>query len=456
MPAVDSQTAGFGHLALIKFRLEKSTLTEADDEFGGLPTFRFDGWASLQVPDGEDEVIEVGFFDAKLPQFLANPVMRWMHGRGDVCGKWLDVKPVPGTGYAAAGVAIDFGGEEDRRRINMLRTGAVGSLSVGFNADFTPDFGYKHAETGRWHWTQNGELLEISPCDIPCCPGAAIELAKSRGLTIIGKGPEAPSAAMPDPEHASKPSLVVPAMNAKFVEPDAEKGTDASTSFAANMAEERVQMQVWDIMDGLWCSLVDTLRAILSAEGDKVPLITQLGADFSAEVVRRLALPDAPPPLASDVLSRAIDELTEHRKTTEKPTEEERVLSDIHRLKGAAEAIRNFSRHATAEGGAPSALVAEATVSPITALAETCAKAGRVLSEANRQQLLAAIAALQAVLDAAASNAPAEEEGCDGDDEANKPKSADCGCCTPDPLGTVHIALPESIDPTTTVLVGGM
>lgn len=446
MPAVDTKTAGFGHLAVVKFTTEKSAYKESNPEYGGLPTFEFSGWASLEVPDGDDEVIEVGFFDAKLDGFRQNPVMRWMHTPGDVCGRWADIRPVPGQGYAAAGVAIDFGGEEDKRRLNMLRTGSVGSLSVGFNAYRTPEYGYWNDETKRWHWTQNGELMEISPCDIPCCPGAAIQLAKSRGFTVVAEEPMQATIA-PDPDSASKPSLVVPEQQNQQEEPEATK-SDESTSFAANVAQEEVERDVWDVIDGLWSPLVDTLRAILETDGDKTALIQAMGSEFAAEVIRRLALPGAAPTLASDVLSRAIDELTEHRKAAAKPTEEERVLSDIHRLKGAAEAIRNFARHATAEGGAPSALVADATVSPITALAEVCVKVGRVLSEATRQQLLAAIATLQSVIDAADGIKPSEEDGCSGtDDDDDKPKSADCGHCEEPPGAQRVRVLLRAIEP---------
>ena len=103
-------TSAFGHIKVFPFTLEKSAYLEADPDECGLPTFRFSGWASLAVPDSDGEVVDVGFFDARLSEFLANPVMRWMHGHGDVQGRYLDIKPVPGKGYWSEAIAIDFSG----------------------------------------------------------------------------------------------------------------------------------------------------------------------------------------------------------------------------------------------------------------------------------------------------------------------------------------------------------
>ena len=95
-------------------------------------------------------------------------------------------------------------------------------------------------------------------------------------------------------------------------------------------------------------------------------------------------------------------------------------------------ALRNFCRHATREGGAPSALVVDAAASPIADLAEVVSKAGRVLSEENLRRLLAAIATLQEVVDAAKPPEPAETDACGTDDEPEKTHDEGCQCCGTD------------------------
>lgn len=293
--------AEFGHLKVLPFRVDKG----ADTTYEGCPAWEFSGWASLAVEDCEREVVEVGFFDAHLAKFLANPVMRWMHARGDVCGRWLDVKPVQGRGYAARGVAIDFGGEADKRRLNMLKTGAVNSLSVGFDAYYNDEYGRKDPGTGVWHWTQNGLLLEISPCDIPACPGASIELAKSLGMS-------------------TRPQLVVPYL--------AERAKSSSESFADNVSDANAEHAVWELLDGIWEALWETLEGILSADGDRSELLDALGSDLAAELKRRLDIA-GPGPLpegaAEQFLSRAIAELRAKRAAKGATTFGDLPLADV-------------------------------------------------------------------------------------------------------------------------------
>ena len=286
--ATDAAFSRFGHVKVLPFTADKSAYLNANPDFAGCPTFRFSGWASLAVPDADGEIIEVGFFDAHLASFLANPVMRWMHGWGDVQGRWLSVKPVADRGYWAEGVAIDFGREEDRARLNMLRTGAVGSMSVGFDGKYTPEFGFFDDAAKLWRWTTNGHLHEISPCDIPACPGASIQLAKSLGIPLVGK-----------PQFAVKVAL--PA--------GTTPPTSDGTSFAANLAAEMVEEQVYELLDGLWSALYETLEAILASPGDRAPLIAQLGMDLSAELARRIPAGEVPAEYPATMMARALAEL---------------------------------------------------------------------------------------------------------------------------------------------------
>lgn len=295
--ATDATLARFGHVKVLPFTVDKAAYLDADPDFAGCPTFRFSGWASLAVPDSDEEIIEVGFFDAHLAEFLANPVMRWMHHWGDVVGRWTGLRPVPDKGYWAEGVAIDFGREEDRARLNMLRTGAVSSMSVGFDGRYTPEFGFFDDAAKLWHWAVNGRLLEISPCDIPACPGASIQLAKRLGVPLV----ERPKS------FAVKVAVVDGA--------PAPKGN--STSFAANVSEAMAEEQVYEIMDGLWGALYETLEAILAFSGDRGPLIAQLGTDLAAELARRIPAGAVPAEYPATMMARALAEL-EARKAVAK------------------------------------------------------------------------------------------------------------------------------------------
>ena len=380
----------FGHVKVLPFTVEKAAYLEADPDFAGCPTFRFSGWASLAVPDSDGEIVDVGFFDARLPEFLANPVMRWMHGHGDVAGKYLSIQPVEGRGYWADAVAIDFGRPEDKARLNMLRTGAVSSMSVGFDGSYTPEYGYYDEQAKLWHWTQNGRLLEISPCDIPACPGASIQLAKALGMV-----------------QEAKPEFT------------ATKGD--STSLLANIAEEGAEEAAYQALYDLWEALVKTLEAIIATPGDKVPLFAQFGADLGAELTRRFAADTSASSPAASIMAWA----KQAQETSPDATEEERVLSYLTRLSGAAEALRNFTRHASKEGGTPSAILAETAAIPIADLVEIVVKAGATLSAASLASVDAAITALCALREAATGQrlpaAEAETAACDPDEE--KPKS---------------------------------
>lgn len=415
-------TSAFGHIKVFPFTVEKSAFLEADPAECDLPTFRFSGWASLAVPDCDGEVVDVGFFDARLSEFLANPVMRWMHGHGDVQGRYLDIKAVPGKGYWSEAIAIDFSGgvagTEDFRRLNMLRTGAVASQSVGFDGRYTPEFGYFDEPTKLWHWTQNGHLMEISPCDLPACPGASITLAKSRGIVL-----------------AEKPkTFVVPELP---VAPEPVAAKSDSTSLLANLAEEELEQEARDILWDVWDALAKTLENILAYPGDKAPLFVQLGVDLGEELTRRVVGEAAEGEAVEAHTVAPLASLQEWAKqaqqTNPDATEEERILSYLSRLSGAATSLRNFTRHASKEGGVPSPLVVEAAASPLADLVEIVAKAGAVLSTASLASVDAAIVALCTLREAATGQRlPAVEADAAADPEP-KTHEPGCACCAQTP-----------------------
>lgn len=160
---------------------------KAEDNPTGRRRVKLSGFASRPEIDSDNEVIELGFFDRFLPDFLANPVMLWQHKRGDEQGLWTSVEPVPGEGYKVEGYMVDLGTPEDARRCAMAEEGIIRSLSVGFNAHYTPEYGYQNEETGAWHWTQNGRLMEISPVTFPACANARFAVAKAAGFELTDK-----------------------------------------------------------------------------------------------------------------------------------------------------------------------------------------------------------------------------------------------------------------------------
>jgi len=173
----------FDHIKVLPLIMEKAEAVP--DESGGRKRLRISGWASTETPDRSGEVIEVGFFDDSLPEFMKTASMPWMHDVSDPQGKWDAVTPVPGKGYHVSGEVIDLGADVDTRRMAMVEEGLVASLSVGFNASYTPEYGYMDDETKTWHWTHGGKLMEVSLCTIPCNPDTSFQVAKMLGMPLL-------------------------------------------------------------------------------------------------------------------------------------------------------------------------------------------------------------------------------------------------------------------------------
>lgn len=284
----------FQRLKTLPFQLEKA---EGSVTASGRKKLTIAGFGSTETEDRDGEFIHVGFFDKSLPAFMANPVMPWNHQHGDVQGRWLSVEPREGEGYFFTGELKHYGTDLDERRLAQVEEGDVDKLSVGFDGDYTDNWGDRD-KADKFHWRQNGELIECSPCTIPSNRESGFSVvAKAMGL-LIEPPPEWPAAEL---------------------------------------------------------------------------------------------------------------------------TEDERCLSDIERLRGAAEAVRNITKHWASEGGAPSTRVLDAIGSPILTLCEV-AKAGEVLSAANLADILRAQEALASVSGrheaARARREPLEEvQPEDGDDD---------------------------------------
>jgi len=266
----DLRQAPFARLA-VNFACNLKA-TRGPDTPAGRRTLQVEGWASTEQVDRSQEVIHTSFFRDSLETFKANPQLWWQHWQP--MGLWDEVELREGQGLYVRGRMIAVS-EAEEPCMALVEEGIVRSMSVGFNLSKPrPECGY--AEDGVWHWTEGGDLMEVSLVSIPCNPGATMQVAKSLHLSL--------------PQEAEE-------------------------EFA-------------DIED----------------------------------------------------------------------PEERRVRSELKRLAGATEALRNFARHLTKDGGAPSAEVIAAALSPISDAVEI-AKAGRVLSDRNREAVLAARDALNEVIE---------------------------------------------------------
>lgn len=314
--------------------------------------------------------------------------------------------------------------------VTMLEFGIPQSQSIGFGPlpqagrsawDYSQS-GEIDPDTKAWVWGGKSgdldfDLLELSSCTLGANLDADNRLAKSLGFAY-------------DPPWAkteagvAHPTLLVPDLGTPPAVPAPETAAEAksgdSLSFAANVAEEAAERDAWQIIDGIWSALVDTIEAILASDADKAPLCDQLGTELAAELKRRLALPE--PPESSgpwSITERAIHELS-HRKasgTDKEASEEARFLADLEAAAGRWEACRNITRHWSKGGRVPSPEVLDRVLSSMGLPLELL-KAGRVLSASNREAVTRARDACDEVLSrddesraSAAANTEAAEEG---------------------------------------------
>ena len=358
-------SVGFNHVKVMPFVVKDAVPVQAEGERRRL---RISGWASTEEADRTDEVIEVGFFDASLKAFMDNPVMLWMHDREEPQGRWESVTPVPGKGYYVEGLVIDLGGPEDGRRMASVEEGLVKSLSVGFNGWYTPEYGYWDNETNKWHWTQNGSLMEISLCTIPCNASATFEVSKALGL-----------------QQEPRPMVEWP---------EVAKDLAASGLVVTD-----------DQGNADWQKIAVAAATLLGARGGRelpVPERKRLYAGLAKQYGEK-RLPEFagewPESIKAVTFYEGELDLLEAQVVTE----------NCGKLKSTVESIANITRHWQKGGGGPSDAMMEAGLSSISSGLEIV-KAGRVLSEANRAALSAALSAIQDVLDRV-GNGDEEDEG---------------------------------------------
>jgi len=387
----------FDHLSILPFEVDKAA---REDGPNGRPRLRVRGWASTEGEDLDREFIHVGAFDDHLGDFLRNPQMVWMHERGDTQGLWETVRPETGKGYWVEGYMVHLGGEQDDRRFAMVEEGLVRGLSVGFNGSYTPEYGHWDmtdsdgypTRDSRWHWTKGCRLMEVSLCNIPCNPGATIELAKAAGLQIT-----VPDLARADDHPDDLP--IAPCLDQAW---DAAAAGRRMAKWAQDAGEDNfAKMQSLphcaDVIDGevrvVWrgvvqcmAGLFDGRRGMDVADADRPGIYRTLSRYYAKFGMTPPEFPAPGEPVAWKSGEQAI-------------LEESRALEDVRRLTSASTSLGNITRHWQRTGGAPSAAVVGAAVSAITA-ATGIVKVAEGLSDAHRADLQQAAAEIGGVLGA--------------------------------------------------------
>jgi len=342
----------FEHLKALPFTIEKA---EAVDE-GGRKRLRIDGWASTETPDRSKEVIEVGFFDESLADFMRTAAMPWMHDTSDPQGKWAAITPVPGKGYHVTGDVIDLGTDLDTRRMAMVEEGLVASLSVGFNAEYTDEFGYMDDATQVWHWTQNGKLIEVSLCTIPCNPDTSFQVAKMLGMVLPVFDPDETKGATPfanlplaDEETGWDARQARKHLSAAA---DTEDGTDWGQYAKGFLWFDRAikgtaaayYLPFADVIDGelkaVWRGCAAAMSALRRGSVDIPEADQERCLKHLAKYYKLFGKP---------LPEKSADSITWHAGE-EAIVEEDRFVEDLERMAGGAEAVKNIHAHWQSEG----------------------------------------------------------------------------------------------------------
>jgi HK97 family phage prohead protease len=374
--------ARFEHLKVLPLTIDKAIrMTDS-----GRPRLDIEGWASTEALDCDEEVIEVGFFDASLADFMKRPLMPWMHRIEDIQGKWTSIEAVKGTGYRVTGHLIDFGTPEDTKRFGLVEEGLVASLSVGFSGQYTPEYGFTDKATGSWHWTQNGKLREVSMVPLPANPECHAELAKGLGLSVIGHAKKAvPFQDMPlAPEDMAWDGAGAMSRMKKWAMGGKDMGEmDPAMMMkgflwmdeSAPMMMGSYKLGIADIVGGepkaVWKGVAAAMARMGQADIPEADM-PKVQA-HAAKYYKKFGKP---------MPERSLSGAWEWKAGEAELLEEVRFCESAERLRGASIDVRNYARHLT--------------------------KGGRELTQPNRVLLAEAHAALAAILEPYPGEPPSE------------------------------------------------
>ena len=411
-------TPPYSHVKVLQFKA-----AEVNEE-----RRRVSGYASTPDLDRQGERILPEAFAYSLGTYLRNPVVTWSHEWWEMpIGKTVQAEVRPDGLWVEIEIAKTAEGNKVWEGITQ---GLVRSLSVGFDGRYTDEWGYweqvaeaerkmgydeyqSHVDQGqRWVWTKVA-LWEIAVVPLPANANATFGIAKGLGLPEPPRGPLAAKTATSFADLPAAPEETAWDAGASETrvrewaggpnkdDIDWEKYRKRFFWYDPDNAEGfgGYKLPFADIVDGdlraVWRGVAAAMGALLGARG---------GVDIPADerkavynhIKRYYAKFEKDPPDFKGDWPENLKAVT-FRAGEFEILEELRALEDAQRLKHAATSLSNISRHWVTEGGAPSAEVVTDAVSAITAASEV-AKAGRVLSAANRSAVEQAIAALQDVL----------------------------------------------------------
>ncbi len=410
----------FGHVKVFGF--EDATVDQASRAI--------EGYASTPKVDAYREVVEPVAFASTAASYLANPIVTWAHEWWEIpIGKTtrLEVQP------AGLWTRIEFGHTARAEEVwGAVQEGLVRSLSIGFNGDYTSEWG--HWETDEqgdvWHWTKL-DLLEIAVVPLPANSEATFAVAKSLGLAPGHVRRVTPYANLPlADEGADWDGTASERRVREWAGGEDIDWTKYRKRFFWYDAEEpelfgSYKLPFADVIDGelraVWRGCAAAMAALLGARGgvdipdaDRQPVYRHIVRYYERFEKEPPEFKGGWPTSLADVTFRA-DELDIY--------EEQVTRTNINRARTASEGVANIARKWQAGGGVPSAETVTALCTTARSIADSAAiitKASEVLSAQNREAITGAITSLSEVI-ARDAEAKARRVGGDEKDEKAAP-----------------------------------
>ena len=133
-----------------------------------------EGYASVEVPDRDDEIISREALRTAFKNYMRNPVLRWMHERepiGKILDGYVDDKGLYVRAY------ISDATEKAREVWGLIKDGIVRAFSIGGRVleavrEYSKALGRKITKITKM------ELLEISVVDIPANPETLFQVVR--------------------------------------------------------------------------------------------------------------------------------------------------------------------------------------------------------------------------------------------------------------------------------------
>ena len=172
---------GFGHVHIMQF---KATAADGPDGVRAI-----EGYASTPAEDSYRERVLPSAFLRDLPQFMANPLVTWMHNVYELPIGHVEAAEVRADGLWVR-IIMSKTIAKAQEVWGAITEGLVRSLSIGFDGDYSPEWGHIDggAPAGRsapvnetWVW-ERVKLREIAVVTLPANADATFSLAKSLGL----------------------------------------------------------------------------------------------------------------------------------------------------------------------------------------------------------------------------------------------------------------------------------